>query len=203
PVEFTETNQMENNPDSKSRAILDSTGQTIREVGSKTESIAPRTEFPTETVKRISQQSQEAAASGFRAIMGVQVPLADVGLEQGRRMIDATARVTDVYREAAERSADDVQALVSSMQTFGRGLQQWQHAFLDLMNQSAERISRKGGDFMSARSPVQVAEVQRDLYLDAVQGLFAANTTLLQLGVQIAQDTMRPLQDRARAQANT
>jgi hypothetical protein len=204
PAGFIETNQIENHPESKPRAILDSTGQTIREVGSKTtESIAPQPEFSTETVKRISQQSQEAAASGFRAIMGVQVPLADVGLEQGRRMIDATAQVTDVYREAAERSADDVQALVSSMQTFGRGLQQWQRAFLDLMNQSAERISRKRGDLMSARSPVQVAEVHRDLYLDAVQGLFAANTTLLQLGVQIAQDTMRPLQDRARVQAKT
>jgi Phasin protein len=128
----------------------------------------------------------------------VQVPLADAGLEQGRRVIEATAQVTDVYRDAAERSADDVQALVSSFQTFGRGLQQWQHAYLDLLNQSAERMARKRSELMNARSPVQVAEVQRDLYLDAVNGLFTANTRLLQLGVQIAQDAMRPLQGRAR-----
>jgi len=204
PADASERNQNESGPENKPRAILDSAGQTIREVGAKTtESITRTPELLTETAKRVSEQSREAAASGFRAIIGVQVPLADAGFEQGRRIIDVTAQVTDVYRDAAERSSDDVQALVSSLQTFGHGVQRWQHAFLDLLNQSAERISRKRGELMSARSPVQVAEVQRDLYLDAVKGLFAANTTLLQLGVQIAQDTMRPLQDRAHGHANT
>jgi len=43
---------------------------------------------------------------------------------------------------------------------------------------------------------VQFAEVQRDLYVDLVSTTLTASTTLLQLTGQIAQDAVRPLQER-------
>jgi hypothetical protein len=44
---------------------------------------------------------------------------------------------------------------------------------------------------------VELATVQRDLYVDLVKRAFEANTTLLQLTGQIAQEAVRPLRERA------
>src|SRR4051812_3276344 len=55
-----------------------------------------------------ADQGREATLSGFRALAGVQGPLADAGFEQSRRALEVTSGVTDVYRQAAERAAGDV-----------------------------------------------------------------------------------------------
>ncbi|MBV8867971.1 MAG: hypothetical protein JOY65_00935, partial [Acetobacteraceae bacterium] len=51
---------------------------------------------------------------------------------------------------------------------------------------------------LRAGSPVEAAQIQRDLYVEMVNSAIASGSTLLQLAGQIAQDTARPLQDRAR-----
>jgi hypothetical protein len=153
------------------------------------------------TAAQAGDQGREATLSGFRALAGVQGPLADAGFEQSRRALEVTSGITDVYRQAAERASGDVRALFDSWTSLGRGVQRWQQAYVDAVRQSMESMARKRQDLVQANSPVQFAEVQRDLYVDLMKHTLKASTTLLQLTGQIAQDAVRPLQERAQARA--
>ena len=53
----------------------------------------------------------------------------------------------------------------------------------------------------SAEAGVADAALTRDLYVDFVNHTAKASATLLQLAGQIAQDAVRPLQERAHARA--
>jgi len=48
-------------------------------------------------------------------------------------------------------------------------------------------------------SPVALAQLQREIYLDTMDGLFVSGTTLLQLWGQVAQDAVRPVAGNGRA----
>ena len=154
-----------------------------------------------ETAQRATDQGREAIVSGLRAVANAQGPLADAGFEQSRRALEITSRVTDVYRQAAERAADDVHALFDSWMSLGRGLQRWQQAYADALRQSLESVAEKRQNMLQTDSPVHFAEVQRDLYVDLVSNTVQASTKLLELAGQIVQDSVRPLQERAHARA--
>ena len=139
--------------------------------------------------------------SSLRAIASAQAPLADASLEQSRRALEISSRVTDVYRQTAERAAADVHALVDSWMSFGRGFQRWQQAYFDALREAVESVAGKRQAFAQSVSPVEFAELQRDLYLELVSNTVRASTTLLQVSGQIAQDSVRPLQQQAQARA--
>jgi hypothetical protein len=164
-----------------------------------TETATDAAQRTAEIARNTAERGREAALSGFRAIAGAQAPLADAGFEQSRRALEVTSAVTDVYRQAAERAAGDVRALFDCWANLGRGMQQWQQAYVDAVRGSMESLTRKRQDLVQANSPVQFAEVQRDLYVDFVNHTAKASATLLQLAGQIAQDAVRPLQERAHA----
>ena len=155
-----------------------------------------------ETTGRAAEQAREATISGLRALAGVQGPLTDAGLEQSRRAFETSSRMTEVYRQAAERAAGDVQALLNSWMSLGRGLQQWQQAYFDALRRNIESVARRREDLTRSTSPIQFAEIQRDLYVDLVSNALKASTTLLQLSGQIAQEAVRPLQERAHVRAS-
>jgi hypothetical protein len=166
-----------------------------------TETAIDATQRTAEVARNTADKGREATLSGFRAIAGVQAPLADAGFEQSRRALEVTSAMTDVYRQAAERAAGDVRALFDCWTNLGRGMQQWQHAYVDAVQRSIESMARKRQDLVQANSPVQFAELQRDLYVDFVSHTAKVSTTLLQLAGQIAHDAVRPLQERAHARA--
>ena len=158
-------------------------------------------ETAAETARRAAELGRETAMSGLRAFAGAQGPLTDEGFEQSRRALEITARVTDVYRQAAERGADDVHALFDSWMSFGRGLQRWQQVYADTVRQSLESLATKQQALLQSDSPVRFAEVQRDLYLEVVGNSVQASTRLFELTGQIVQELVRPLRERAHAQA--
>jgi Phasin protein len=140
-------------------------------------------------------------AWGPRGLADTPLPGTEAGLEQSRRMADATIRVSTIYREAFDRSSEDMRAMMAAFGQFGSGMQQWQHAYFDMTQHWMKRCGEKRGELLRARNPVELAEAQRDLYLDAVSTMFTANTSLLQLAGRIVQDAVRPLQERARTTA--
>ena len=208
-VEAGERNQ----PDARDRGKLhsgaDHAGQEARQAGDQsaeavrrtTESTANATrrtaEAAADAARRAADQGHDLAMSGLRAIAGVQGPLADAGLEQSRRLVETTARVTDLYRQAAERADDDVRALFESWTSVGRGLQEWQRAYFDLFQRSVGSIEGRRGDLLRSNSPVEFAEIQRDLYVELVRSTLTGNVRLWQLVGQIAQQAVQPLQQRA------
>ena len=152
-----------------------------------------------ETAQHATDQGREAIVSGLRAMANAQGPLTEAGFEQSRRALEITSQVTDVYRQAAERAANDVHALFDSWMIVGRGVQQWQQAYVDASRQSLESLAAKRQNMLQSDSPVHFAEVQRDLYVDLVSNTVQASTRLLELTGQIVQDSVRPLRERAHA----
>jgi hypothetical protein len=147
---------------------------------------------------RALEQGREGVRLGLRTVAEAQRPVAERGYAQGQQAIETAARVSEAYRQAAERTAEDVQALAVSWTHLVRGAQQWQHAYFDMAQRALQRLGGRPQALLRAGSPVEAAQIQRDLYVEAVGSAIVSGSALLQLAGQIAQDTARPLQERAR-----
>jgi Phasin protein len=161
------------------------------------ETVVRTADAAVEMGQRVAEQGQEVMLLGVRTAAGMNGRIADAGYVRGHRVLGAAARVLDICREAGDSTAENVQALFSAYMTLGRGAQQMQHACLELLDRAVDRAAHKPQDLLRCKTLEEVAEVQRDLYLDAVNHAIESSTTLLQLAAQTAQQAMRPLQARA------
>ena len=161
PAETGDRNQPEARDRGRLHSVADQAGQEARQSGEKSAEALRRTAEATadatrRTAERLLMQRDVRPTramtwlSGLRAIAGVQRPLADAGLEQSRRLVETTAHVTDVYRQAAERADVDVRALFDSWTSVGRGLQEWQRAYFDLFQRRWEVLKTSAGILPSA-----------------------------------------------------
>jgi hypothetical protein len=147
---------------------------------------------------KAAEQSREVLMMGVRTAAGVGSRVADISFGRGHHLLASAAHVMDVYRDASERSAERVQALFSSYMTFGRGLQTMQHAFLEMVDHTMEKATHKPQDLLRCKNMIEVAEVQRDLYIDAINHACESTSRLLDIAGRTAQDAVRPLQSHAR-----
>jgi hypothetical protein len=160
------------------------------------ETVVRTADAAVEMGQRVAEQGREVMLLGVRAAAGMNGRIADAGYGRSHRVLGAAARALDIYREASDSTAENVQALFSAYMTLGRGAQQMQHAYLEMLDRAADRAAHRPQDLLRCKTLEQVAEVQRDLYLDAVNRALESSTTLLQLAAQTAQQAMRPLQAR-------
>jgi hypothetical protein len=174
----------------------------LRDVGEAVaETVVRTTDAAVEMGQRVAEQGREVMLLGVRAAAGMTGRIADAGNGRSHRVLGAAARALDIYREVGDSTAENVQALVTAYMTLGRGAQQIQHAYLELLDRALDRATHKPQDLLRCKTLEEVAEVQRDLYLGAVNHAIESSTTLLQLAAQTAQQAMHPLQ--ARAASNT
>jgi hypothetical protein len=186
--------------------IATNVGKKIADVGKRTvETVAgatkPTSEAGEETARKSVEQPGQATVVTLRAIAATQEPLAYIGFDQSQRALEIVTRVTDAYRQATERAAEDVHALIDSWLSLGHGLQRWQHAYFDHLQDWTSAVARKRQQLTTSNSPIELAEMQRDLYVDLMGNSLKASTALLQLAGQIVQEAVQPLQQRARAEA--
>jgi hypothetical protein len=170
----------------------------LRDVGEAVaETVVRTTDAAVEMGQRVAEQGREVMLLGVRAAAGMTGRIADAGNGRSHRVLGAAARALDIYREVGDRTAENVQALVTSYMTLGRGAQRIQHAYLELLDRALDRVTHKPQDLLRCKTLEEFAEVQRDLYLEAVNQAVESSTTLLQLAAQTAQQAMRPLQAHA------
>lgn len=152
-----------------------------------------------ETVRETAKdadQGREVLMMGVRTAAGVGSRVADVNYGRGQQLMSSAAQAIDVYRDASERSAERVQALFSSVTAMGRGLQTMQHAWLEMLGHSMDTATHKPQDLLRCKNMVELAEVQRDLYVGAVNHAVESTTRLLELAGATARDAARPLQSQ-------
>ena len=65
--------------------------------------------------------------------------------------------------------------------------------FAETVEHWGEHAAHKPQDLLRCKTMVEVAEVQRDLYLDAINYAFESTSRLLDLAGRTAQDAVRPL----------
>lgn len=160
---------------------------------SMTETVAETAHAATNLSSKAAEQSREAMLMGVRAAAGVGSHVADINFGRGRDLMSSAKHAMDIYRDASERSADHVQALFSSAMMMGRGLQSMQHAWLEMIDHTMEHAAHKPQDLLRAKNIVELAEVQRDLYLNAINHAFESTSRLLDIASRTAQDAVRPL----------
>ncbi len=176
-----------------SERVSQTMGQATETVESIGETMANKT---SETAQRTIEHGRETAQRSIDAIASAQAPLADMRQEGTRKFAENAEKVTAVYRDAAERSADDIKALVGAYSNIGRGLQGYQHAYLDDLRQSMQTMTSKWQALFRAQTPVAFAETQRDIYFESLTGMISGTTKLLELMGKISQDASKPLQQR-------
>jgi len=142
---------------------------------------------------RAAGQSQEIMLLGVRAAAGVGSRIADFNFGRSHHWLASAAQAMDIYRDAAERSAGRGQSLFASYMTFGRGLQTVQHAWLEMVDDTIEKAARKPRDLLHCNNVVELAEMQRDLYIDAINHAFESTGRLLDIAGRTSQDVVLPL----------
>jgi hypothetical protein len=158
-----------------------------------TETVAETAEVAATLSSKAAEQGREAMLMGVRTAAGVGSRVADINFGRSRDLMSTARHAMDVYRDASERSAERVQALFSSAMLMGRGLQTMQHAWLELIDHTMEHAAHKPQDLLRCKTMVELAEVQRDLYLDAINNAFESTSKMLDLAGRTAQDAVRPL----------
>jgi hypothetical protein len=154
------------------------------------DTMARGAEAATDISERAAEQGRDMISFGLRIAAGVNSRIADTTYDRGHHVLETTARALDIYREAAASSAEKMQALFTSWTQLGRGIQQMQVAYLQLLNRTLKDASHKPQDLLRAKSAEEVARIQRDLYLDAVNYAVEASSTLLQIAGRVAQEAV-------------
>ena len=96
-----------------------------------------------------------------------------------RTFAEAQPLANASYAQGRRVVDTDVLPLVGYYTQLGRGFLQMQQSYFDVLRRSMD-----------------VAEVQRDLYRNAVTTTIEASRTVLQTAAQVAQSAMQPLQGR-------
>jgi hypothetical protein len=149
-------------------------------------------------VRRVADEATtvttQAAAAGGETVLAGTRTAAEAAYAGSANALDTAARVLDIYRDAAERSAAQLEAMAAAGLAFGTGVQRMQHAWLQAANRALTQAGRRPQDLLRYASMTDVAALQRDLYLGAVSAAFETSTTLFDLAGRTARDAMMPLQ---------
>jgi hypothetical protein len=169
----------------------------FRDMGeSVADTVAKTADTAVEMGQRVAEQGREAIMLGMRAAAGMNGRLAETGCGNSHRALGSAARTLQIWHEAGDSTAENLQALFSSYLRLGHGLQHMPHVWLAMLDRAMDEAARAPQDLLRCKSPDQFAEVQRNLYLGAVNRAVDSTSTLLQLAVQTAQQAMRPLPAR-------
>lgn len=149
----------------------------------------------TDAAQHTMDGSKAAATAVGEKVADTQARIWELGLGRSRHALASAAHVMDIYRDTTESSAAHVRGLLTCYLALGRGVQRIQHALLDQLNEAVEHAPHKPSDLLRCKSMVEMAEVQRDLYLTAVNYAVESSSLLFELAGQAAQDAVRPLHE--------
>ena len=153
------------------------------------------TDTTTDTMQKATDGGREMMLMGMHAAADMGQRLGDISYGRGHRLLSSMTQAVDIYRDASERTAGNLQSLFSSWLTMSRGTQQIQHAWLEMMDHAISRAAHKPQDLLRCRDLVELAETQRDLYIDTINQAVGASTHLLQLAGRAVQEAARPLEN--------
>src|SRR3954454_12089939 len=174
--------------------------RTVDEAGaigsSVADTMARSAEATVDLSQRVAEQGREVVRLGMRTAGSVNSRLADTSYDRNQRVLESTTRALEIYREAAQSSAEKMQTLFASWTTFGRGMQQMQVSYLQLLDRTLKGASHKPQDLLRAKSVEEFAAIQRDLYIDTVNYALEASSTLLRMAAGVAQEARPAPQSR-------
>jgi hypothetical protein len=166
--------------------------------GSAADTVSRTTDAAVDITQRVADQGREAVWLGMRAAAEMNDRLAEVSYGRGQRFLDQAARVMDIYGQASDSTADGLRTLFNASLSLGRGVQQMQQTWLSLLDRSVNEATHRPQNLLRCKSLVELADTQRELYVDAVDRAIESSATMLQTAERVVRAAMGPLQSRAR-----
>ncbi len=161
---------------------------------SMTDTVVRTADAAADMAQRVAEQQREVIWFGVGAAAG---RLADISYGRGHRVLAQAARSLEIYGQASATTAETMQSLYASWMALARGMQETQRACLSLLDRATQNGGRRPQDMLRCKSLEELAEIQRDLYLDAVNQAVDSTTTLLQIAGRVTQEAIRPLAGRS------
>ncbi|HTW68590.1 MAG TPA: phasin family protein [Acetobacteraceae bacterium] len=182
----------------RGEAAANQAAEEFRDMGETVaDTVAKTADAAVEMGQRVAEQGREVIMLGVRAAAGMNGRLAEVGYGRGHRVLGAAARAMQIWHEGGDNTAESLQALFSSYLRLGQGVRQMQHVWLDMLDHAVDAAAHAPQDLLRCKSLEELAEVQRNIYLGAVNRAVESSSALFQLAAQTAQQAMRPLPARA------
>ena len=189
------TQQAENNV----RTAMDESDEII---GNMADTVSRTADAAVDITQRVADQGREVVWLGMRAAAGMNGRFADASYGTSHRFLEQAARMMDIYGQASDSTADSLKTLFNASLSLGRGMQQMQHTWLNLLDRSTNEAVRKPQDLLRCKSLVELADAQREMFVDNVERAIESSTTMLQVTERVVREAIGPLQSRARAGAH-
>jgi CBS domain-containing protein len=147
----------------------------------------------------ISRGWQTGAATvgqGLQAASDGQQQFAERAVGQLQQLTEAMVRATAVYSGAANRTAEDMQAIAGAVQATTQSIQQAQRAWMGWVSRAAQSGLRLPLDLMQCSTLHHLAEVQSRFMQEAVSDMVEGSAEMLRTTSQLAQNALGPLEER-------
>jgi hypothetical protein len=100
------------------------------------ETVARTADAAVEMGQRVADQGREVMLLGARTAADMNGRIADEGLECSHRLLGATARALDIFRQAGDSTTGHMQAWLAASMSVGLGARQMQHAYFDMLDRA-------------------------------------------------------------------
>jgi hypothetical protein len=107
----------------------------------------------------------------------------------------------DVYRDSTEFAAERMKALLSAYSVVAGGLQEIQKTYAEALRRSMEMAASGPRELMQCKSLEDVAVLQREMLCRGLDEWFDSSAKLLGVSSRIAEDAMRPGEEKAHREA--
>jgi hypothetical protein len=106
------------------------------------------------------------------------------------RTADAASRTT---REATRTAHDLSGAFAKSYGVFADGIQQLQHGYWRIVQQSVDIAASAPAEILKCRNLSELSLLQREIFHKYLDGVVDANRTLMDVSTRVAENAVRPL----------
>ena len=112
--------------------------------------------------------------------------------EAAGRAVDTAARASG---EAARTARDLTGAFTSSYSVFADGVQELQHGYWRILQQSVDIAASAPAEMMRCRSLTELSELQREIIHKYLDGVVDVNRTLMDVSARVAGNAVKPLHE--------
>ena len=121
--------------------------------------------------------------------------------QQNKHLAEGMAKASDFYRESTEYAADRMSALLSAYAVLATGAQEIQRTYLEVLQRSFEMATTGPREIMRCSSLSEVAELQQGMLRKGIDEWLDSSSKLLKTSGRIAEDVVRPIEERVRQEA--
>jgi hypothetical protein len=146
-----------------------------------------------EATRRATQEAAEGARRVTREAVDATRHVAEEATARGTGALLAAA---EIYNDAAQVAAQDLQAIATLSTIAAGGLADMRQAWMEWVNRSLRTGTRTTQQLLRVKSLEQLAELQRNFLRESFDNLLEGSAQLLRISSRVSDDARQPIEDR-------